>query len=99
MLPAHDHPDAGSPHRRGFQPPVSLARPLGPTLRRRLARLGALARIARPVADAGTARPDRATRRRRCRDRGMKVGLWKIAHARSGDKADRADIGLFAYDA
>jgi len=23
----------------------------------------------------------------------MKVGLWKIAHARSGDKADRADIG------
>ena len=25
--------------------------------------------------------------------------LWKIAHARSGDKADRADIGLFAYDA
>ena len=29
----------------------------------------------------------------------MKVGLWKIAHARSGDKADRADIGLFAFDA
>jgi hypothetical protein len=29
----------------------------------------------------------------------MKVGLWKIAHARSGDKADRAEIGLFAYDA
>ena len=29
----------------------------------------------------------------------MRVGLWKIAHARSGDKADRADIGLFAYDA
>lgn len=29
----------------------------------------------------------------------MKIGLWKIAHARSGDKADRADIGLFAYDA
>jgi hypothetical protein len=29
----------------------------------------------------------------------MIVGLWKIAHARSGDKADRADIGLFAYDA
>ena len=29
----------------------------------------------------------------------MKVALWKIAHARSGDKADRADIGLFAYDA
>ena len=29
----------------------------------------------------------------------MKVGLWRIAHARSGDKADRADIGLFAYDA
>ncbi len=28
----------------------------------------------------------------------MKVPLWKIAHARSGDKADRADIGLFAYD-
>jgi hypothetical protein len=27
----------------------------------------------------------------------MKVGLWRIAHARSGDKADRADIGLFAY--
>ena len=29
----------------------------------------------------------------------MKVALWKIAHARSGDKADRADIGLFAFDA
>jgi hypothetical protein len=29
----------------------------------------------------------------------LKVGLWKIAHARSGDKADRADIGLFAWDA
>jgi hypothetical protein len=29
----------------------------------------------------------------------VKVPLWKIAHARSGDKADRADIGLFAWDA
>jgi hypothetical protein len=29
----------------------------------------------------------------------MKVPLWKIAHARSGDKGDRADIGLFARDA
>jgi len=29
----------------------------------------------------------------------MRVPLWKIAHARSGDKADRADVGLFAYDA
>ena len=29
----------------------------------------------------------------------MKVALWRIAHARSGDKADRADIGLFAFDA
>ncbi|HVB47990.1 MAG TPA: hypothetical protein VNF69_06325 [Burkholderiales bacterium] len=29
----------------------------------------------------------------------MRVPLWRIAHARSGDKADRADIGLFAYDA
>jgi hypothetical protein len=29
----------------------------------------------------------------------VKVQLWRIAHARSGDKADRADIGLFAYDA
>jgi hypothetical protein len=29
----------------------------------------------------------------------VKVALWKIAHARSGDKADRADIGLFAFDA
>ena len=28
----------------------------------------------------------------------MKVPLWKISHARSGDKADRADIGLFAFD-
>jgi hypothetical protein len=27
----------------------------------------------------------------------MKVGLWKIAHARSGDKADRSHgIALFA---
>jgi hypothetical protein len=29
----------------------------------------------------------------------VKTPLWKIAHARSGDKADRADIGLFAFDA
>ncbi len=29
----------------------------------------------------------------------MRVPLWRIAHARSGDKADRADIGLFAWDA
>jgi hypothetical protein len=29
----------------------------------------------------------------------MKVRLAQIAHARSGDKGDRADIGLFAYDA
>jgi hypothetical protein len=29
----------------------------------------------------------------------MRVRLNKIAHARSGDKGDRADIGLFAYDA
>jgi hypothetical protein len=29
----------------------------------------------------------------------MKVPLWKLAHARSGDKGDRADIGLFARDA
>ena len=29
----------------------------------------------------------------------MNVPLWRIAHARSGDKADRADIGLFAFDA
>src|SRR4051794_32617274 len=46
--------------------------------------------------------PPRCNRAARCdRRRGgrMKVGLWKIAHARSGDKADHADIGLFAYDA
>jgi hypothetical protein len=29
----------------------------------------------------------------------VKVRLAQIAHARSGDKGDRADIGLFAYDA
>ena len=29
----------------------------------------------------------------------MKLRLAQIAHARSGDKGDRADIGLFAYDA
>lgn len=29
----------------------------------------------------------------------MRVRLARIAHARSGDKADRADIGLFARDA
>jgi hypothetical protein len=29
----------------------------------------------------------------------MKLRLARIAHARSGDKGDRADIGLFAYDA
>jgi hypothetical protein len=27
----------------------------------------------------------------------MKIRLAEIAHARSGDKADRADIGLFAW--
>ncbi|MEW5888709.1 MAG: hypothetical protein AB1768_06600 [Pseudomonadota bacterium] len=27
------------------------------------------------------------------------VRLVELAHARSGDKGDRADIGLFAYDA
>jgi hypothetical protein len=29
----------------------------------------------------------------------MKLRLARIAHARSGDKADRADIGLFAWEA
>jgi hypothetical protein len=29
----------------------------------------------------------------------MKLRLVAFAHARSGDKADRADIGLFAWDA
>ncbi len=29
----------------------------------------------------------------------MRLRLADIAHARSGDKADRADIGLFAWDA
>lgn len=29
----------------------------------------------------------------------MKLRLADIAHARSGDKADRADIGMFAWDA
>lgn len=29
----------------------------------------------------------------------MKVRLAQVAHARSGDKGDRADIGLFAFDA
>ena len=29
----------------------------------------------------------------------MKLRLADIAHARSGDKADTADIGLFAWDA
>jgi hypothetical protein len=29
----------------------------------------------------------------------MKLRLAAFAHARSGDKADRADIGLFAWDA
>ena len=29
----------------------------------------------------------------------MKIRLAHIAHARSGDKADRADIGLFAWNA
>nr|WP_316640195.1 hypothetical protein [uncultured Roseateles sp.] len=29
----------------------------------------------------------------------MKLRLAEIAHARSGDKADRADLGLFAWDA
>jgi hypothetical protein len=29
----------------------------------------------------------------------VRIRLARIAHARSGDKGDRADIGLFAYDA
>ena len=29
----------------------------------------------------------------------MKLRLAQIAHARSGDKANRADIGLFAWNA
>jgi len=29
----------------------------------------------------------------------VKLRVAKFAHARSGDKADRADIGLFAWDA
>jgi len=29
----------------------------------------------------------------------MRLRLARIAHARSGDKADRIDIGLFAFDA
>jgi len=29
----------------------------------------------------------------------MKLRLAEMAHARSGDKADRADLGLFAWDA
>ena len=28
----------------------------------------------------------------------VRVRLANVAHARSGDKGDRADIGLFAYD-
>ncbi len=29
----------------------------------------------------------------------MKLSLVRIAHARGGDKGDKADLGLFAYDA
>lgn len=29
----------------------------------------------------------------------MKVHLAQLAHARSGDKGDRVDVGLFAWDA
>jgi hypothetical protein len=29
----------------------------------------------------------------------VKIRLAQVAHARSGDKGDRADIGLFAFDA
>lgn len=29
----------------------------------------------------------------------VRMRLVELAHARSGDKGDRADIGLFAYDA
>jgi len=29
----------------------------------------------------------------------IRVRLAQLAHARSGDKADRADLGLFAWDA
>src|SRR5687768_15770193 len=99
MLPAHDGAHEGQAYLRRLQPPVSMARPLRPALCGRLARFGTLARTARPVADPGAPRGDRAARHGRRRGGRMKVGLWKIAHARSGDKADRADIGLFAYDA
>ena len=71
----------------------------GPPYAGGLRGVGALARTARHLADAGAARRDRAACRDRPGDGRMKVGLWKIAHARSGDKADRSDIGLFAYDA
>src|SRR5262245_47444904 len=99
MLPAHDDPHQGSPDRGRLQPPVSVARSLRPALRGWLSRRRAIARAARHLADAGAARRHRAARRDRRGDDRMKVGLWKIAHARSGDKAERADIGLFAYDA
>src|SRR3954451_10794023 len=99
MLPAHDGAHERQAHCRRLQPPVSLARLVRSGLPGRPARLGALARGGSAVADAGAPRGVRATRRDRCRGGRMKIGLWKIAHARSGDKADRADIGLFAYDA
>src|SRR2546423_3615160 len=99
MLPAHDGAHRRQAHRGRLQSPVSLARPLRSALGGRPARLGALARAARSVADTGAPRGNRAARDDRRRGGRMKVGLWKIAHARSGDKADRADIGLFAYDA
>src|SRR5687767_11879134 len=99
MFPADDGAHEGPPHRRRLQPAVSLARPVRPALCGRPAHRRTRAGTARPVADAGAPRGDRAARRHRCRGGRMKVGLWKIAHARSGDKADRADIGLFAYDA
>src|SRR5947209_16338912 len=99
MLPAYDGAHERQTHRRRLQSPVSLARPFRPALRGRAARLGALARIARPLAHVGAPRGDRGARYDRPRGGRMRVGLWKIAHARSGDKADRADIGLFAYDA
>jgi hypothetical protein len=29
----------------------------------------------------------------------MKIPLWRIAHARSGDKGDTSNIGIIAFDA
>src|SRR5512145_2409698 len=80
-------------------PALPVARPVRAALYERLPRHHAGQPAAGGVARLGRTRAGRAPRRDLRAGGRMKLPLSRIAHARSGDKADRADIGLFAYDA